>query len=450
MPALAQDQGIDLAVRIGIHSGLVGVGNIGGGTRQERLALGETPNIAARLQSLTTPGRMVLSEQTQRLVGGIFDYDDVTTHTLKGLTDAVRVYWVHGASAAESRFEAATAIGLTPLVGRDVEIDLLLRRWEQVREGEGQVVLLSGEAGIGKSRITQALRQRLSDEPHLRLRAQCLPYYSNSAFYPFIAHLERAMACERDAPPTEKLDALEALLARAGTPLEEVVPLLAALLSIPTGDRYAPLTMSPQRQKDKTIEALIDQVRDLAQQQSVLNIFEDVHWIDPTSPAIPGARQILADVMTGSPRALTPRTSRGQGATRRARVTPERSAAAAWKMTTGMHKASLHAYHRRIPLTSKARCQALSVKQSLWDIVEQLPPAQRDQVLDVRSFLVAANAYPSSRKIETETERCHIAEQAIQLRLVPASSLVGLTGLVSLGGDAVADTEALYNGDSCP
>ena len=280
---LAQDKGIDLAVRIGIHSGLVVVGEIGGGTRHERLALGETPNIAARLQSLATPGRLVLSEQTQRLVGGIFDYDDVTTHTLKGLTDAVRVYWVHGASAAESRFEAATAIGLTPLVGRDVEIDLLLRRWEQAREGEGQVVLLAGEAGIGKSRITQALRQRLSDEPHLRLRAQCLPYYSNSAFYPFIAHLERAMACERDAPPTEKLDALEALLARVGTPLEEVVPLLAALLSIPTGDRYAPLTMSPQRQKDKTVEALIDQVRDLAQQQPVLNIFEDVHWIDPTS-----------------------------------------------------------------------------------------------------------------------------------------------------------------------
>ena len=216
---LAQDQGIDLAVRIGIHSGLVVVGEVGGGTRPERLALGETPNIAARLQSLATPGRLVLSEQTQRLVGGMFDYDNVTTHTLKGLADAVRVYWVRGASAAESRFEAATATGLTPLVGRDGEIDLLLRRWEQAREGEGQVVLLAGEAGIGKSRITQALRQRLSDEPHLRLRAQCLPYYSNSAFYPFIAHLERAMACERDAPPAVQLDALEALLARAGTPL---------------------------------------------------------------------------------------------------------------------------------------------------------------------------------------------------------------------------------------
>jgi predicted ATPase len=213
----------------------------------------------------------------------MFEYDDVTTHTLKGLADAVWVYWVRGASAAESRFEAATATGLTPLVGRDGELDLLLRRWEQAREGEGQVVLLAGEAGIGKSRITQALRQRLSDEPYLRLRAQCLPYYSNSAFYPFIAHLERAMACERDAPPAEKLAALEALLARAGPPLEEVVPLLAALLSIPTGDRYAPLTLSPQRQKDKTIEALIDQVRGLAQQQPVLYIFEDIHWIDPTS-----------------------------------------------------------------------------------------------------------------------------------------------------------------------
>ena len=280
---LAQDQGIDLAVRIGIHSGLVVVGEVGGGACQERLALGETPNIAARLQSLATPGRLVLSEQTRRLVGGMFDYDDVTMHTLKGLAEAVRVYWVRGASAAESRFEAATTSGLTSLVGRDGEIDLLLRRWEQAREGEGQVVLLAGEAGIGKSRITQALRQRLTDEPHLRLRAQCLPYYSNSAFYPFIAHLERAIACERDAPPAVQLDALEALLARAGTPLEEVVPLLAALLSIPSGDRYAPLTLSPHRQKDQTIEALIDQVRGLAQQQPVLYIFEDVHWIDPTS-----------------------------------------------------------------------------------------------------------------------------------------------------------------------
>jgi class 3 adenylate cyclase len=280
---LAQDKGIDLAVRIGIHTGLVVVGEIGGGTRQERLALGETPNIAARLQSLATTGRMVLSEQTQRLVGGMFDYDTVTTQALKGLPDAVRVYWVRGASAVESRFEAATATGLTPLVGRDGEIDLLLRRWEQAREGEGQVVLLAGEAGIGKSRITQALRERLSDEPHLRLRAQCLPYYSNSAFYPFIAHLERAMACERDASPAVQLDALEALLAQAGPPLEEVVPLLAALLSIPSDDRYAPLTLNPQQRKDKTIEALIDQVRGLAQQQPVLYIFEDVHWIDPTS-----------------------------------------------------------------------------------------------------------------------------------------------------------------------
>jgi predicted ATPase/class 3 adenylate cyclase len=280
---LAQAKGIGLAVRIGIHTGLVVVGEVGSGPRPERLALGETPNIAARLQSLATPGRVVLSAQTQRLVGGAFEYDDVTTHLLKGLADAVRVYWVRGASAAESRFEAATATGLTPLVGRDGELDLLLRRWEQAREGEGQVVLLAGEAGIGKSRITQALRERLRDEPHLRLRAQCLPYYSHSAFYPFIAHLERAMACARDAPPAVQLAALEAVLARAGTPLEEVVPLLAALLSLPSGDRYAPLTLSPQRQKDKTIEALIDQVRGLAQQQPVLYIFEDVHWVDPTS-----------------------------------------------------------------------------------------------------------------------------------------------------------------------
>ena len=180
----------------------------------------------------------------------MFDYDDVTTHTLKGLADAARVYWVRGASAAESRFEAATATGLTPWWAA-MEKSTSCCGAGSRPGGGGKVVLLAGEAGIGKSRITQALRQRLSDEPHLRLRAQCLPYYSNSAFYPFIAHLERAMACERDAPPTVQLDCPGGVAGPGRHSLEEVVPLLAALLSIPTGDRYAPLTLSPQRQKDQ-------------------------------------------------------------------------------------------------------------------------------------------------------------------------------------------------------
>jgi class 3 adenylate cyclase len=280
---LQQEHRIQLAVRVGIHSGLVVVGEMGGGERHERLALGETPNIAARLQSLAQPGSVVISERIQRLVGGGFDYENLDAHELKGLAEPMQVYQVHGERGSESRFEAATATGLTPLVGREEEIGLLLRRWEQAQEGEGQVVLLTGEAGIGKSRILQTLRERLADEPHILLRGQCLPYYTNSAFYPIIAHLERAMPCAGDAPPSVKLDALEALLAQARVPVGDVAPLFAALLSIPSSDRYPPLTLSPQRQKDKTIEALIDQVRGLSQQQPVLFLFEDVHWIDPTS-----------------------------------------------------------------------------------------------------------------------------------------------------------------------
>jgi class 3 adenylate cyclase/predicted ATPase len=280
---LEQEKGVHLAIRVGIHTGLVVVGEMGGGGYQEQLALGDTPNVASRIQGLAPPGVVLISADTHRLVRGYFTVEDRGVHTLKGVSAPMHIYGVRGESAVESRFEAATATGLTPLVGRVEEIELLLRRWEQAKEGEGQVVLLAGEAGIGKSRIVQTLRERLADEPHIRLRGQCLPYYTNSAFYPFIAHLERAIACERDAPPAVKLEALEIILAQAGIPLEEVVPLFAALLTIPIDDRYPPLSLSPQRQKDKTIEALIDQVRGLAQQRPVLYIFEDVHWIDPTS-----------------------------------------------------------------------------------------------------------------------------------------------------------------------
>jgi predicted ATPase/class 3 adenylate cyclase len=280
---LDQQYHVSVAVRIGIHTGLVVVGEMGSGDRHEQLALGEAPIVASRLQGLAAPNTVLISADTHRLVQGYFTLEDRGVHTLKGVSAPLHIYGVRGESLAESRFEAATATGLTPLVGRDEEIGLLLHRWEQAKKGKGQVVLLAGEAGIGKSRIVQALREHLADEPHIRLRGQCLPYYTNSAFYPFIAHLERAMACERDAPPAVKLIALEALLAQAGVPVEDVVPLFAALLSIPSDDRYPPLHLSPQQQKDKTIEALIDQVRGLSQQCPVLHIFEDVHWLDPTS-----------------------------------------------------------------------------------------------------------------------------------------------------------------------
>jgi class 3 adenylate cyclase/predicted ATPase len=280
---LAQQYHVRVAVRIGIHTGVVVVGEMGGGGRHEQLALGEAPNVASRLQGLAPPDTVLISAATHRLVQGYFTVEDRGIHPLKGVSAPMPIYGVRGESLAEGRFEAATATGLTPLVGRNEEIGLLLRRWKQAKEGEGQVVLLVGEAGIGKSRIVQTVREHLADEPHIPLRCQCLPYYTNSAFYPFIAHLERAMGCEQDAAPAVKLNALEVLLDQMGRPGEDVVPLFASLLSIPSDDRYPPLTFSPQQQKTKTIEALINQVRALSQHRPVLYIFEDVHWLDPTS-----------------------------------------------------------------------------------------------------------------------------------------------------------------------
>jgi class 3 adenylate cyclase len=280
---LARDYGVRLAVRLGIHTGLVMVGAVGGAGRQEQLAFGETPNVAARLQSLAGPNQVVLSARTQRLMGGEFVYEDLGVHALLGVSEPLRVYSVRGEGSVESRFEAATAAGRTPLVGRDEEIGLLLRRWEQAKEGEGQVVLLAGEPGIGKSRLTQTLHERIAEEPHLRVQYQCLPYYTNSAFSPILRQLERAARFLREDTPTQKLDKLEALLASGPAPVPEVAPLLAALLSLPTGDRYPPLTLSPQRQKERTLEVLVDQLVGRSRQQPVVCLFEDAHWSDPSS-----------------------------------------------------------------------------------------------------------------------------------------------------------------------
>jgi class 3 adenylate cyclase len=256
---LTRDHGVRLAVRLGIHTSLVMVGVVGGGGRQEQLAFGETPNVAVWLQSLAGPNQVVLSARTQRLVGGEFVYEDLGVHALPGVSEPLRVYGVRGECSVKSRFEAATAAGHTPLVGRDEEIGLLLRRWEQAKEGEGQVILLAGEPGIGKSRLAQTLHERIADEPHLRVQYQCLPYYANSAFSPILRQLERAARFLREDTPAQKLDKLEALLVTGSASIPEVAPLLAALLALPTGDRYPLLTLSPQRQKERTLEALVDQ-----------------------------------------------------------------------------------------------------------------------------------------------------------------------------------------------
>jgi class 3 adenylate cyclase len=254
---LAQEQGVHLAVRLGIHTGLVVVGDVGGGTRQEQLALGETPNVAARLQGIAAPNTLVISAATFPLLGGFFACQPLGTPLLKGLTQPLAVYRVLCESMARSRLEAAGSAGLTPLVGREQEIELLQECWMQVKEGVGKVVLLSGEAGIGKSRLVQVLKDQLATEPQAWLTpCQCSPYHQHSAFYPWIELLERvALRFEREESPSQKFRKLEGFLVQYGLPLAEVMPLFAALLSLPLPTDYAPLTVSPEQQKQKTMQA---------------------------------------------------------------------------------------------------------------------------------------------------------------------------------------------------
>ena len=283
VPKLKTAAGAPLQVRVGIATGLVVVGDlIGAGAAQEHEVVGETPNLAARLQALAEPGTVVISSSTRRLTGGLFDYRDLGTVALKGFAETVPAWQALGASAAESRFEALRA-STTPLVGRGEEIDLLLRRWEQAKGGEGSVVLLSGEPGIGKSRIAETILERLSGEPHTRLRQFCSPHHQDTALYPSITQLERAAGFRRDDTDGQRLTKLEAVLALAANDLGEAVPLLAGLLSIPTGDRYPALDLTPQKRKEKTLRALVAQVEGLAARQPVLLVVEDAHWADPTS-----------------------------------------------------------------------------------------------------------------------------------------------------------------------
>jgi class 3 adenylate cyclase/tetratricopeptide (TPR) repeat protein len=283
MPRLKTTAAIPLQVRVGIATGLVVVGDlIGAGAAQEQAVVGETPNLAARLQALAEPGAVVIAATTRRLTGGLFDYRDLGTTALKGFADNVQAWQVLGASTIESRFEAMRT-AMTPLVGRDEEIDLLLRRWEQAKRGDGQVVLISGEPGIGKSRIAETILQRLSNDPHIRLRYFCSPHHQDSALYPSVTQLERAAGFRRDDADEQRLDKLEAVLAQGTNDLSEAVPLLADLLSIPTGDRYPPLNLTPQKRKEKTLHAQLTQVEGLAAQQPVLMVWEDVHWSDPTT-----------------------------------------------------------------------------------------------------------------------------------------------------------------------
>jgi predicted ATPase/class 3 adenylate cyclase len=281
---LADDGGRALACRIAIATGQVVVGElIGEGAAQEEAVIGETPNLAARLQEVAEPGSAVVAATTRNLIGALFELADLGERGLKGFEEPVRAWQVLGESRAESRFEAFHGRQLTTLVGREHEIGLLVDRWERAKQGEGQVVLLSGEPGIGKSRIVQALRERLADQTYIPLSHYCSPHHTNSALYPVIGLLERAAGFERDDRPADRLDKLEALLARGSDRLDEVVPLVAALLELPVCDRYPPVNLAPPQQKQRTLEVLMNQVAGLAASQPVLAIYEDVHWIDPTT-----------------------------------------------------------------------------------------------------------------------------------------------------------------------
>jgi class 3 adenylate cyclase/predicted ATPase len=285
-----------LNVRIGIATGLVVVGDlIGAGAAQERGVVGETPNLAARLQTLARPGTLVVADSTRRQIGTLFEIEDLGPQPLAGFAEPQRAWHVVGESGVVSRFEALRS-GTTPLVGRDEELDLLLRRWQQAKSGEGRVVLVSGEPGIGKSRLTATLSERIETEPHTRLRYFCSPHDQDSALYPFIGQLERAAGFARDDTATMKLDKLEALLGDAAEPGD--ISLIAEMLSLSGGERFPPLDLSPQRKKERTLAALLRHLQALARRQPVLMIFEDLHWIDPTSREV---LDLTVEKITGLP-----------------------------------------------------------------------------------------------------------------------------------------------------
>jgi class 3 adenylate cyclase/tetratricopeptide (TPR) repeat protein len=274
-----------LAARVGIATGPVVVGElIGEGAAQEESVVGETPNLAARLQALAEPGAVVVAEGTRRLLGGLFELGDLGLQRVKGFAAPLRAFAVAGEATAEGRFDALrAAAGPTPLVGREQELALLLERFERAKEGEGQVVLLAGEAGIGKSRLVRALREALAAEPHTPLGHFCSPYHANTALYPVMGLLERAAGLRHDDPPERRLDKLEAALAAGTEDVAGAAPVLAELLAIPTAGRYPPLDLSPQQRKQRVFEALLDQLTGLAARSPVLALFEDVHWADPTT-----------------------------------------------------------------------------------------------------------------------------------------------------------------------
>jgi class 3 adenylate cyclase/tetratricopeptide (TPR) repeat protein len=282
--SLRTDPATELRVRVGIATGMVVVGDLTGeGAAQEQTVIGETPNLAARLQAFADPGTVLISESTHRLADGHFECRHLGPVALKGWAEPIPAWQVLGTTEVESRFEAQHKTRLAPPIGRDEEIEMLLRRWQHARRGEGCAVMLTGEPGIGKSHIALALDERLQAqaEPHITVRQFCSAHHTNSALYPFIRQLERAARFERSDPSAEKFAKLEALLVRADA--DRVVLPLANLLSLPPSDRYRMPELSPQKRKEMTLAAFLSQLDRLAARQPLFVIVEDVHWADPTS-----------------------------------------------------------------------------------------------------------------------------------------------------------------------
>ncbi|HSB08974.1 MAG TPA: adenylate/guanylate cyclase domain-containing protein, partial [Blastocatellia bacterium] len=273
-----------LSVRIGIATGLVVVGDLGGeGTLGEHAVIGDTPSLAARLQALVEPGTVVVAASTRRLLGDLFHLRDLGYHKVKGIAEPIAAWAVDGVAESKTRFEAIHATGLTNLIGREDELDFLLKRQQLSWKGEGQVVLISGEPGIGKSRLVRALEERIADEPHTLLHYQCSPYHTNSALYPFITQFERAAGFRVDDTSEQRRNKLETLLAKGTPRARDTAPLFAALLSIPFGKPYARLNFNPAQQRRRTLAALLDQFENLARLKPILLLFEDAQWADGTS-----------------------------------------------------------------------------------------------------------------------------------------------------------------------
>jgi class 3 adenylate cyclase/predicted ATPase len=273
-----------LAARVGVATGLVVVGDlVGQGSAQEQAVVGDTPNLASRLQGLAEAGEVVVAAATRRLIGDRFRLRDLGKHAVKGLAEPIEAYAALGLSQSESRFEASQVARLAGFVGREAESAGLLARQQKAWSGLGQIVLISGEAGIGKSRISAWLAEQVANTPHTRLRYQCSPYHRDSALYPFVQQFERAARIEAQEGPEVKLDKLESVLGLATDHMNEVAPLIASILSIPIGTRYPPLNLSPAQQRRQTLYALLDQMEALAKKQAVLLVFEDAHWADATS-----------------------------------------------------------------------------------------------------------------------------------------------------------------------